>query len=168
MPDIDLERIARVVERIVVSEGLEFVHWDLRGHGPKSLLRVTIDRPEGVTHEDCVAVNNQLGTVLDVEDLIPFGYTLEITSPGLGRSLAGRADFDRHRGEIARVRASSEISGRVSFKGEIGRVAPDEVTLIEADGQQFTIPYSKILAANLVQAPKGARTGRPRVESSHE
>jgi ribosome maturation factor RimP len=157
MAELELEKIARMIERVVVADGLEFVTWALKGQGPKALLRVTIDRPQGITHADCVAVTNHLGTLLDVEDVIPFKYTLEVTSPGLGRALSDRADFDRHRGEVARVRAASEISDRTSFKGEIARVTPDAVTLTEADGQQFTISYSNILAANLVQMPKSAQ-----------
>jgi ribosome maturation factor RimP len=166
MAELELEKIGRAVERVVAGEGLELVGWALRGQGPKSLLRVTIDRADGITHDDCVAVNNQLGTILDVEDLIPFGYTLEVTSPGLGKALSGRAGFDRHRGEVARVRAASEIDGRVSFKGQIARVTPDSVTLAEAGGREVTIPFSNIVAANLVQVPQKARTGGSVVEGN--
>jgi ribosome maturation factor RimP len=130
MPEVDFDKVGDAVERAVRSEGLELVAWALKGEGPKSLLRITIDRDEGVTHEDCVAVNNHVGTLLEVEDLIPFGYTLEITSPGLGKNLADRAAFDRHRGELARVRAGEPIEGRTSFKGRIERVTPTGVTLV--------------------------------------
>ena len=157
MPEVDFDRIGDVIERAVRSEGLELVGWDLRGEGPNSLLRVTIDRDEGVTHEDCVAVNNYVGTVLEVEDLIPFAYTLEISSPGLGKALTDRAAFDRHRGEIARVRAGEPVDGRTSFKGRIEHVTPTAVTLVDARGQERQIEYRQIVAANIVQAPRQTR-----------
>src|ERR1041384_4275210 len=77
-----------------------------------ALLRVTIDRPEGVTHEDCALISTQLDTILDVEELIPFAYTLEVSSPGLGRALVAPGlrksdvarDFERHLGRVVRVR----------------------------------------------------------------
>ena len=152
MPEIDLDKIGDVIERVVRSEGLELVGWELKGEG-NSMLRITIDSDEGVTHEHCVAVNNQVGTILDVEDLVPNKYTLEITSPGLGRNLADRAAFDRHRGEVARVRAAEPIDGRSSFKGRIERVTPTGVTILDRHGRQHEIAYDQILAANVVQAP---------------
>ena len=103
-------------------------------------------------------MTNHVGTLVDVEDLIPFAYTLEVSSPGLGKALADRAAFDRHRGEIARIRASEPIDDRTSFKGRIERVTPTGVTLVSAGGQEFSIEFRQIIAANIVQAPK--RTSR--------
>lgn len=154
MPGIDYEKVDDVIERVTRSEGLELVGWELKGEGPKSMLRITIDRDEGVTHEDCVAVNNQVGMIFEVEDLIPFAYTLEITSPGLGRDLGDQAAFDRHKGETARIRASEPVDGRTSFKGRIENVTPTGVTLVDARGQEHALLYSQIFAANIVQAHK--------------
>lgn len=153
MAEIDFDKVGDIIDRVVRSQGLELVGWELKGEGPKSMLRITIDRDEGVTHDDCVAVNNEVGTILDVEDLIPNAYTLEITSPGLGKSLADRAAFDRHRGQVARIRVTEPIEGRSSFKGTIDRVTPTGVTLVDLHGNQHEIEYSQILAANTVQAP---------------
>lgn len=158
MPEVEFDKLGDAVERAVRAEGVELVGWDLRGEGPKSLLRITIDRDEGVTHDDCVAVTNHVGTLVDVEDLIPFAYTLEVSSPGLGKALSDRAAFDRHRGEVVRVRASEPIEGRTSFKGKIERVTPTGVTLADAHGQEHQIEFRQIVAANVVQAPK--RTSR--------
>lgn len=157
MTEVDYEKIGNVIERVVESEGLDLVGWELKGEGSRSLLRITIDRDEGATHEDCVAVNNQVGTILDVEDLIPYRYTLEITSPGLGKALTDHKAFQRHQGEVARVRASEPIEGRTSFKGTVGRVTPTSVTLVDSRGQEFEIPFTQILAANVVHAPVGSR-----------
>jgi ribosome maturation factor RimP len=168
MADVDLERVAGVVERVVVSEGLEYVHTELRGMGKNALLRVTIDRPEGVTHEDCAFISTQLDTILDVEELIPFPYTLEVSSPGLGRALNGAADFERHRGEVVRVRVSEEVDGRTRFKGIVATVAGNAVHLTEKSGNEVALPVAKILAANVVHLPKGARPVEEKTENADE
>jgi ribosome maturation factor RimP len=158
MSQVEYEKVGSVIERVVAAEGLELVGWDLKGEGSKALLRITIDNEDGVTHEHCVAVNNQVGTILEVEDLIPFGYTLEITSPGLGKSLVGQPAFDRHRGETVRIRTASPIEDRNSFKGRIEKVTPTGVVLVDARGVEHQIQYSQMFAANIVHAP--ARAGR--------
>lgn len=149
----EYEKIGEVIVRVVDGLGLELVQWDLRGEGNRSMLRITIDKDEGVTHEDCVAVNREVGTILDVEDLIPFQYTLEITSPGLGKALNDRAAFQRHQGEVARVRASAPVDDRTSVKGQIVSVSPVSVTLEDLKGQQYEINFTQILAANIVHVP---------------
>jgi ribosome maturation factor RimP len=168
MADVDLEKIASVIERVVVSEGLEYIHSELRGMGNNALLRVTIDRPEGVTHQDCAFVSTQLDTIFDVEELIPFAYTLEVSSPGLGRALQSVADFERHRGEVIRVRVSEEVDGRTRFKGRLEKVAANAVYLAEPAGTEVALPVSKIMAANVVQLPKGARSANATTENADE
>jgi ribosome maturation factor RimP len=168
MADVDLEKVAGVIERVVVSEGLEYVHSELRGLGNNALLRVTIDRPEGVTHEDCAFISTQLDTILDVEELIPFSYTLEVSSPGLGRALQSAADYERHRGEVVRLRVSDEIDGRTRFKGMVQKIAGTAVHIVEKDGTEFALPVSKIMAANVVQLPKGARSADTKTENADE
>ena len=158
MTEIDLDKVGDVIERVVASEeGLELVGWELKGEGPRAKLRVIIDRDEGITHEDCVTINNQVGTILDVEDLIPYRYTLEITSPGLGKSLDSSKDFQRYMGQVARVRASAPIDGRTSVKGLIKRVSPSSITLVDSRGTEFQISFPQILAANVVHAPASTR-----------
>ncbi len=86
---------ARVVERVTASSGLELVELEFRGVGGKArMLRVFIDKPGGVTHDDCEAVSREVGTILDVEDAVPGGsYTLEVSSPGLDRKLSRHGGF---------------------------------------------------------------------------
>jgi ribosome maturation factor RimP len=171
MADVELNKIGEVIARVAASEGLELVHWELKGHGggkSSAFLRILIDRPEGITHRDCVAVDNQVSAAFDAEDVIPFGYTLEVSSPGLGKALAGQPDFDRNRGAVVRVRAKEAVDGRSSFKGRVDHVTPREVTLVDGDGHEFTISYTNILAANVVQVPKGGRRAETGEETSDE
>ncbi len=171
MADVELNKIREVIGRIAAGEGLELVHWALKGYGGsggKAFLRVTIDRPEGITHQDCVAVDRQVTAAFEAEDLVPFAYTLEVSSPGLGKALSGQPDFDRHKDAIVRVRAKEPVDGQVNFKGRVGRVTPKELTLVGRDGREVTIPYSNIFAANTVQVPKGGRGEEIGEETSDE
>ena len=154
MTGIDEKKIADVIERVVQTEGLELVAWELKGDGSRaSMLRITLDSDQGLTHEHCVAVNREVGTILDVEDLIPFHYTLEVTSPGLGKSLSGQPAFDRHRGEVVRIRVSEPFENGPSVKGRVERVTPSQVIVVDRHGTEHIIPYTQILAANTVHAP---------------
>ena len=90
------DKIREIAERVSSMHGVELVEAELRGGGKARMLRVTIDKPEGVTHEDCADVSRDLSTVLDVEDAVPGGsYTLEVSSPGLDRKLMKAEDYTR-------------------------------------------------------------------------
>ena len=96
-------RVREVAERAAVERGLELVHVELAGGARAPVVRVFIDKPGGVTHEDCSEVSRHIGTVLDVEDFIPEAYTLEVSSPGLERGLYSLADFERFAGHLAKA-----------------------------------------------------------------
>src|SRR6266571_9431140 len=100
---VEWEQIRRLIEEVVESQGYELVEAELKGAGNNSVLRIFIDKPTGITHHDCELVSEQVGTVLDVEDLIPFSYTLEVSSPGLDRKLVKESDYTRFDGKLARV-----------------------------------------------------------------
>jgi ribosome maturation factor RimP len=85
---LELERVREIVERVASSGGLEVVDVEFRGGGKSRMLRITIDKPAGVTHEDCANVSREVGTILDVEDAVPGSYLLEVSSPGLDRKLS--------------------------------------------------------------------------------
>src|SRR5688572_5014274 len=89
------ERVQELAERIAIDHGLELVHAEVAGPENKPIVRIFIDKPNGVTHEDCSEVSLHLGTILDVEDFIHASYTLEVSSPGLERGLYKRADFEQ-------------------------------------------------------------------------
>ena len=79
-----MDRVREIAQRVADSSGLELVEVELKGGGPERRLRIVIDKPGGVTHEDCAKLSREVGTILEVEDAVPGGhYVLEVSSPGL-------------------------------------------------------------------------------------
>jgi len=138
-----------LIERIVTAEGFELVHCEFTGRRNHGLLRVFIDKPGGITHEDCRHISYQLGTVLDVEDLIPHQYTLEISSPGVDRGLYKKSDYTRFAGQMIRLKTHQAIGGRRNFRGRLEGLEDDQVKLLEAKGQVVLIPYEAISSAHI-------------------
>src|SRR6476619_6095526 len=99
-----VEKIQAIAERVAASEGLEIVDVQLLGGGGTRVLRLFIDKPEGVSHADCELMSKDVGTILDVEDVIPGDhYTLEVSSPGVERKLSKPSDFERFTGQKVKV-----------------------------------------------------------------
>ena len=143
------EKIKTIAGPVVEGFGLDLV--DLRlaaGHG-RWILRVFIDRPGGVTIDDCSDVSRELSTALDIEDPIPRGYTLEVSSPGLDRPLVKDKDFIRFSGKKANIRTKADIEGRRNFKATIDGVEAGILKITDADGRRYEIPLSNIEKANL-------------------
>jgi len=100
---VDLETIREMAERVATSERLHLVDVELKGGNSNQLLRVFIDKPGGVSHADCALVSEQLSAMLDVEDIFPGRYVLEVSSPGLDRKLTRPSDYTYFVGRRARV-----------------------------------------------------------------
>src|SRR5437773_8730704 len=98
-----LSKIEAIAERVAQSEGIEIVEIELKGGGRNRFLRISIDKPEGVTHGDCELISQQVSTILDVEDVVPGTYTLEVSSPGVERKLLKYKDFERFTGKKIKV-----------------------------------------------------------------
>jgi ribosome maturation factor RimP len=149
MIEFDREAIGKIIERVAVREGLELVHWEAVGPQNNFVLRIFVDKPGGVSHGDCQTVSNQVGTLLDVEDLIPNRYVLEVSSPGIERGLYKRADYERFSGSRVKVKTSQPIDGQRNFRGRLIGIVGDSVSL-DADGRgRMEIPYEQIVKANI-------------------
>src|SRR5215213_7644000 len=97
-------KIEEIAKRVADSEGLELVEVEVKGGGGSRFVRISIDKPEGVTHADCEMMSQQVGTILDVEEVVPGGrYTLEVSSPGLERKLLKLQDYTRFQGQKVKV-----------------------------------------------------------------
>src|SRR4029078_4639721 len=116
---VERDRIRRIVQEVVEGQGYEFVDMEFKGSGNNAILRIFIDKPAGISHRDCELVSEQVGTVLDVEDVIPFSYTLEVSSPGLDRKLVKESDYTRFDGKLARIQTRIPLYQRKEFRGSI-------------------------------------------------
>ncbi|HKT48980.1 MAG TPA: ribosome maturation factor RimP [Candidatus Angelobacter sp.] len=124
------DKIREIAERVSSMHGVELVEAELRGGGKARMLRVTIDKPEGVTHEDCANVSRDLSTVLDVEDAVPGGsYTLEVSSPGLDRRLMKPEDFMRFAGSRVKLMTREPVNGNRHFEGRLESFNEGKLTL---------------------------------------
>jgi len=149
MIELDRDAIDKIIERVAAREGLEVVHWEAVGPRNNFVLRIYIDKPNGVTHHDCEVVSNQVGTLLDVEDVIPNRYILEVSSPGIERGLYKRADFERFSGSRVKITTAEPIDGQRNFRGKLLGVVGDNISFVADDRGQLEIPYEQIVKANI-------------------
>jgi len=143
-------RINILAEQVAASMGMEVVLVEIKGGGNRSIVRTFIDKPGGVSLNDCERFSKRLSILLDVEDWIPFSYILEVSSPGLNRPLIKEADYRRFAGQHAKVRTRLPVEGQRSFRGKVLGIAEGHVGLEVASGKQIEIALSNIEKANLV------------------
>src|SRR6267378_3349933 len=143
------ERVQEIAERVAIDHGLELVHSEVAGPEGKPIVRIFIDKPDGVTHEDCSEVSLYLGTILDVEDFIHSAYTLEVSSPGLERGLYKRGDFERFAGNLAKIRTNTPIGGQRNFRGRLLAVEDNNVLFEDRTNGRVRVPLATIAKANL-------------------
>ena len=143
-------RITELAEQVATSMELEVILVEIKGDGNRSIVRTYIDKPSGVTLDDCERFSKRFSVTLDVEDWIPFSYILEVSSPGVNRPLVKEADFQRYCGKDAKVRTRSPLAGQSNFKGKIVSVSEGQITLEIALGKQVGIAIADIEKANLI------------------
>lgn len=145
----NLTQLWQLLEPVVTGMGYELIEIEYNPSSRHGLLRLYIDHEDGIELDDCTDVSYQVSALLDVEDLIPGHYNLEISSPGLDRPLRSVEDYERFTGEIVKIKTGMAIDGRRNFKGRLRGIEGDEVN-IECDGQQFILPLASIQKARLV------------------
>jgi len=143
------EKLRNLIEPIIEGLGYEAVGIELLPQGGYELLRIYIDREEGITIDNCEQVSHQVSGMLDVEDPIRGDYTLEVSSPGVDRPLFSRADFARFAGQRAKVKLSVPHAGRARYTALLRGLDGDEV-LFEVDGEALRIAFDDIDQARLV------------------
>ena len=147
------DTLIRLLEPTIERLGYELADLELKQGGRDGLLRVYIDKDGGVDIDDCEAVSRQVSAILDVEDPLPGHYTLEVSSPGLDRTLTKPAHFRRYTGQEVRVRLRFPLDGRRNFRGALAS-ADDEHIEVVVDGQSYSLPLATIETARLVPAYK--------------
>lgn len=157
-----VERVQEAARRVAESAGLDIFDVQFRREATGMVLRVRIDRPgasataeESVSVEDCARISRDLSAILDVEDVVPVAYTLEVSSPGLDRPLLRLDDYRRFSGRRAKVVMRERVDGQGFFKGRLGGVAggsrPDAAMVVidTDDGVRHQVPFGVIARANL-------------------
>ena len=139
-----------LAELLCASEGLELVHVEYQREANGRILRLYIDKPDGIKLDDCAAVSRQMGDILDVnlEDIGP--YSLEVTSPGPERPLAQHEDFEKFKGCRAKIKTSQPLSGQKNFTGILLGISGDQVNL-QIGEETIVIPYQDISKARLAE-----------------
>ena len=138
-----------LLQPVVEALGCELWGLQLESGGKRKLLRIYIDREEGIGVEDCERVSRQSGAVLDAEDAISGEYVLEVSSPGMDRPLYELGQYERYIGEDVSLRLRFAYDGRRNFKGRLVGVDGDEIVLVVAD-TEYLFPVEGIDKANVV------------------
>lgn len=141
--------MVKLLEPAIERLGYELVDIELKLGGRDGMLRVYLDKVDGIDIEDCETVSHQVSAILDVEDALSGHYTLEVSSPGLDRTLTKPAHFERFMGEDVRVKLRFPLEGRRNFKGAL-KSADEKQIEIEVDGQSHSLPLTMIESARLV------------------
>ena len=158
-----VEKVREIAERVAQSSGLELVDLDLLGAGKARMLRIYIDKPGGVTHEDCATYSREVGTIFDVEDAVPGStYTLEVSSPGLDRKLSKPEEYLRFVGSLVKLMTRDPVNGNRHFEGRlkafqdgrlslelVGRKQSKKYQAVE-QGTEVEIAFANVEKANLV------------------
>jgi ribosome maturation factor RimP len=144
-----LERVQEIAEQAAQDRGLELVHAEVAGPDNKPIVRIFIDKPGGITHEDCSEMSLHIGTILDVEDFIHSAYTLEVSSPGLERGLYKKADYERFAGSRAKLKTQQPINGQRNFRGRLVGIEGADVLFEDRTSGRVSIPFELVVKANL-------------------
>ena len=167
---LDVDRVRAIADRVAASSGLEILDLEFLGGGKARMLRVFLDKPAagndalaGVPHEDCANFSREFGTILDVEDVMPGPYTLEVSSPGLDRKLVKAADFKRFTGSRVKLMTRDPVNNNRHFEGRLERFEDGRLTLDlsvashksrkkmgDAAGKTIEIDFANVEKANLV------------------
>jgi ribosome maturation factor RimP len=142
------DQIISLVEPFLEEQGLELVHLDYRP-GRKGHLCLYIDKPGGVTLDDCERASRGVSDLLDAYDPLVNSYVLEVSSPGVERPLSKEKDFERFKGQKAKINTEEPIEGRKRFSGTLGGLQDGLLVMLLEDGSQVHIPLANIHKAHL-------------------
>lgn len=148
--DAVVSKVTEIAERVGNSQGIEVVEVEYLGGGKSRVLRIFIDKPEGVSHADCEFISHQVGTILDVEDVIPGEkYTLEVSSPGVERKLTKPTDFERFSGKKAKLVLTEPVENQKYLEGILRGVEGNLISIEPSEGKVVQVPLTQVRKANL-------------------
>ena len=152
MDDDVKEKIRQLAEPVIVSEGMELVHVECVKMHTRWIIRLFLDKENGVTLDDCANISNQLGDIFDIREVIKGAYTLEISSPGIDRPISRDQDFVKYKNSKVNIKTSIKIEGIKNFHGillDYIEEAGQKLVLIDIAGKIHRIPQQDIAKANL-------------------
>ena len=149
-PKVAVDQVERIVETLLKSEGLELMDLEFRKEARGWVLRVFMDKPGGVTLDDCTEISRQLGDQLEVDNLIPHAYTLEVSSPGLDRPLKREKDFMHSIGKLVQLSTNVPLQGQTFFKGVLLDYKAAGCLRLAETKKIWEIPVSSVAKARLV------------------
>ncbi|MGB3647226.1 MAG: ribosome maturation factor RimP [Desulfobulbales bacterium] len=148
MADTVAKRVGAVALPVLEEMGLELVEVQYRREQSGWVLRLIIDKQDGISLEDCAAVSREISQLLDIEDFVDQAYNLEVSSPGLNRPLKSMADFERFTGRKAKIKTIEPIAGEHVFIGRIKKTE-GETIILEIGRKEVTMPFSQVARARL-------------------
>lgn len=148
MKDGTLDEIYELVAGILQDTEMELVDLEYRREARGWILRIYLDKKGGITIEDCATISRQVGDLLDVKNLIPYSYQLEVSSPGLNRPLKKEEDIKRFIGETITLKTRCPVEQRSNFKGKLIDYRNGAI-VIDIDGKHCRIPYKIVKKANV-------------------
>lgn len=143
------EKVNEIAERVAENNNLELVRAEVAGSAKEPIVRLYIDKPQGITHDDCSKVSYEIGAILDGEDFISSEYTLEVSSPGLERELYSLKDFEKFAGNLAKVKTRTQVNGQKNFRGRIKAVENNEIVFDDKTNGEVRFSYEAVAKANL-------------------
>lgn len=147
--------VARRVEPLAAAlcndESIELVHVEFVNEFQQYFLRVYIDKPGGVTMEDCTLISRQLGDILDVNLNLDTEYRLEVSSPGIYRPLFKKGDYLRFKGNTVEIRTVTKVMDKKKFTGILEGITDDDRVMLSIDGNTVAIDYSSIQRARIAE-----------------
>ncbi|WP_022952816.1 ribosome maturation factor RimP [Leucothrix mucor] len=145
------EQLDQLIRSVVTGLGFQVWGYEYRPQSESALLRIFIENEGGVSIDNCTQVSRQIGAALDVDDLIPVAYILEVSSPGIDRVLFSPEQYNAYIGETVKIRTRTPVESRRNFRGTLESVSDTHVT-ISVDNEQFEIPFDVVDRARLVMA----------------
>ncbi len=152
MNDALKEKIRQLAEPVAASEGMDLIHVECVKMQTRWIVRLYLDKENGVTLDDCTAVSNQLGDVFDINDLLKGAYTLEVSSPGFDRPISRDQDFEKYKRSRVNIKTGAKIEGMRNFRGTLVDYIEEQgrkIVLMDIAGKAYRIPRGEIIKANL-------------------
>jgi len=147
------EKIRQLIEPVIESEGMETIDVECLKMKFRWLVRIYLDKEGGVTIDDCSEISKQVGDILDVYDVLPGSYTLEVSSPGLDRPLTRDKDFIKYRGSTVRIKTGEKLDGVKNFHGKLNDYLEEDgakTLIVDVSGKIYRIPRDMVVKAHLV------------------